>query len=177
MSEFADFTVQGDRIVRLPVAITPLARSSIPACAQLAATREGDATEQWIESFERSLGDDDHLVLVAHSGRGVVGYGKATRLELPHETNAPSGWYLTGIVVDPVVRRRGVGAALTQARITELQRRGVHNIWFFANARNQVSLALHEQLGFREVSRDFTIPGVTFDCGHGVLARWEAPAH
>jgi hypothetical protein len=44
-------------------------------------------------------------------------------------------------------------------------------IWFFANAANRASLLLHHGLGFREVTRDFTYPGVTFTGGTGVLCR------
>jgi RimJ/RimL family protein N-acetyltransferase len=44
-------------------------------------------------------------------------------------------------------------------------------IWFFTNAANQASLRLHHRLGFREVTRDFTYPDVTFAGGTGVLCR------
>jgi len=45
---------------------------------------------------------------------------------------------------------------------------GGDEIWYFTNA---ASLLLHYRLGFREVTRDFTYPGVTFTGGVGVLCR------
>ncbi len=45
---------------------------------------------------------------------------------------------------------------------------------FFANTRNRASLALHARIGFREITRDFTIPTVSFAGGEGVLAQWDA---
>jgi hypothetical protein len=45
--------------------------------------------------------------------------------------------------------------------------------WYVTNARNHRSLRLHERLGFREVTRDFVFPGVTFEGGVGVLSRAE----
>ncbi len=41
----------------------------------------------------------------------------------------------------------------------------------FANARNRASIALHAAFGFEEVTRDFEVPGVTFEGGVGVLFR------
>jgi len=42
--------------------------------------------------------------------------------------------------------------------------------WYFTNARNEASLRLHRELGFREVTRDFSYPGVTFEGGVGILS-------
>ncbi|WP_233120802.1 N-acetyltransferase [Tessaracoccus sp. ZS01] len=87
---------------------------------------------------------------------------------------APDGWYLTGVVVDPTVRRGGVGLRLTEARLEALRVRGTETVWYFATARNTVSLDLHRRLGFRDVTREFSISGVSFDGGEGVLSRWDA---
>jgi L-amino acid N-acyltransferase YncA len=50
-------------------------------------------------------------------------------------------------------------------------RRRAAEAWFFANARNTASIALHRELGFEEVSRRFSFPGLTFDGGDGILFR------
>jgi hypothetical protein len=47
----------------------------------------------------------------------------------------------------------------------------VPEAWYFTNARNHASLALHAKLGFVEVTRDFSYPNVSFDGGVGVLGR------
>ena len=117
--------------------------------------------------------DPDRAVLVAQdraSGR-VLGYGRAGFRTPPDSAPpnvVPAGWYLLGLVVDPRERRRGIGTELTAARTRWIWERA-DEAWFFANARNLVSLELHARLGYREVTRDLWVPGVTFAGGVGVL--------
>lgn len=145
-------------------------------CAQLAADREGMDLSFWSAYFRRLIDGPSEMVLVARLEECVIGYGKASFLEPSQEGGhvAPPGWYLTGLVVDPRTRRRGVGRQLVQGRLDALAARGVNQVLYFANARNRVSLELHRLIGFREISRDFSIPGVTFEGGVGVLSCWES---
>ena len=83
---------------------------------------------------------------------------------------APTGHYLSGLVVLPAWRRVGIGDELTH--------RCLRWVWcpqpsarFFTNARNQASLALHEHLGPKEISRAANYLGVLLDGGGGVLMR------
>lgn len=87
-------------------------------CAQLAASREGMGLSVWSDHFRRLLDAPSQLVLVARLKGQVIGYGKASFLAPSQQDGggAPEGWYLTGLVVDPTARRRGVGRQLTQAR-------------------------------------------------------------
>ena len=87
---------------------------------------------------------------------------------------APCGYYLVGVIVAPPARRRGVGRALTEARLAWIGGRA-REAWYFANAQNDASLELHRQLGFEEVTRSFWFPEVTFDGGEGVLCRVRLP--
>lgn len=153
-------------------AIRAMVSDDIEACARLAATREGDSVDRWADAFTRLLGDDHQLAVVAEVGGRVVGYGKASLLTPASDggRHVPDGWYLSGVIVDPAHRRQGLGAALTQARLDALAERGVGVVHYVANARNEASLAMHEALGFVEVSRDIEFPGVAFDGGAGVLA-------
>ncbi len=123
--------------------------------------------------------DLERVVLVAQDrvGGRLLGYGRAGFLTppdpAPHDV-APAGWYLLGLVVDPRERRRGIGAQLTASRTRWIWERAAE-AWYFANARNLVSLELHARLGYREVTRDLWVPGVTFDGGVGVLCRATRP--
>ena len=65
-------------------------------------------------------------------------------------------------------RRAGVGRALTEARLAWIAERA-ERAYYFTNARNQTSLDLHRKLGFKELTRTFTGPGIAFDGGQGVL--------
>ncbi|MFX0538151.1 N-acetyltransferase family protein [Ornithinimicrobium sp. Y1847] len=159
------------------LAVRPLRREDLVACAQLAADREGEGLPRWIESFERALRDECQLTLVAAAGEEILGYGKAGHLD-PRSRGGrgmPTGWYLSGLVVRPDQRRRGWGRRLTEARVQTLVSRGVEEVWYFAAAVNTVSLDLHAGLGFVEVTRDFQAPWVSFTGGEGVLSVWRRP--
>lgn len=110
-------------------------------------------------------------LFVARVGDEVAGYSRVEYWTAPADapaTTAPEGWYLMGLLVDPTHRRTGLGRALTAARLDWLRSRATR-AWYFANARNTASLALHASLGFREVTREFEFPGVRFEGGVGVL--------
>ena len=111
-------------------------------------------------------------MIVAERSGGFLGYAKASYLEFKEESpanTAPEGWYLTGVVVDPEHRRRGVGAALTRARLQWIGRRA-GAAYYFASAKNRATHDLHAPFGFEEVTRNFSVPGVTFT-GGGILFR------
>ena len=127
----------------------------------------------WHALFTDNLARDDRHVLVAASPTELVGYGRIAWFEpatdAPADT-APAGWYLIGLSVAPSRRRRGFARALTEQRLDWVAARA-DEAWYFANEENRISLALHASLGFVEVTRDFSFPGVTFAGGTGVLAR------
>jgi MYXO-CTERM domain-containing protein len=123
--------------------------------------------------FERDLEQNERCLFVATVGGVFAGYGRVARFEPPDDAPAnvaPAGLYLLGALVARRFRRRGVGRALTQARMAWALERA-DTIWYFANARNEASLRMHEHLGFVEVTRDFWFPRVRFDGGVGVLFR------
>jgi ribosomal protein S18 acetylase RimI-like enzyme len=129
--------------------------------------------ETWERSLIASVTDPQRTLHIAEDAGRIAGYARATFWTRPADapTNAaPSGWYLLGLVVAPEYRRRGIGRALTVARLRALAAR-TSEVWYFANARNRSSLELHATLGFVEVTRDFWFPDLTFDGGEGVLAR------
>jgi ribosomal protein S18 acetylase RimI-like enzyme len=125
----------------------------------------------------KDLESPDRLLVVAERAEQVIGYGRVLRF-VP-EPDAPddiasSGYYLMGLVVDPDHRRRGVAAALTEARLEWISKHA-DGAWYFANARNAASIALHAPFGFEEVTRSFCYPRVDFDRGEGVLFRVRFP--
>jgi len=95
----------------------------------------------------------------------VVAFARAGWLE---RGTIPDGWYLTGVIVSAAHRRRGIGRALTEHRIRWLARR-TDVVHYFVNARNRASIDLHSSLGFEEIDRNITVPGVTFAGGVGLL--------
>jgi ribosomal protein S18 acetylase RimI-like enzyme len=140
--------------------------------AQLAEAHSG-ATGGWAERLGADLAGGGRALFVAEVDHAVAGYGRLRWFSPPSGSpaaTAPAGWYLGGLVVATERRCRGVGAALTGARVAWVAERA-DEVWYYANARNAVSLALHAAAGFEEVTRDFVVPGVSFDGGVGVLCR------
>lgn len=127
-------------------------------------------------SISRALEREDSVLVVAHCFGVVVGYGKAAFCEpTSAEDQAPTGHYLTGLVVDSAWRRCGIGAELIRRRTAWIWSRD-RSAWCFANAGNQASIDLHAALGFTEVARAASYLGEPFKGGHGVLMRADPPS-
>ena len=145
----------------------------VGACAALVAAERADNPELARARLQADLGILRRRLFVATVEGCFAGFGRTTHFTPPPGAPAnvaPEGYYVVGLLVDPGWRRRGVGLALTRARMAwAFQRAG--EVWFFANSRNRASLDLHARLGFVEVTRDFAFPGVSFDGGVGVLCR------
>ena len=150
----------------------------IARVSELCIGHSGGTPEARVAQFEAVRLDANAALFVALSGGDIIGYGKVEWLDYSQEPDSEHvvpGWYLAGLVIDPAWRRRGVGARLTRVRMDWLREHDPSaNLGFFTNARNEASLALHRDLGFVEVTRDFVVPRVTFDGGIGVLCRWTA---
>jgi len=171
MSLFEEHHPDAPRLHRLDVAVRPARAEDLDALAALRAQRENEPVAQSRAALERKFRGDG-LFLAAEHGGECVAYASAGMG--PGGRGAPAGWYLTGVVVAPAWRRRGVAAALTRARLEWLAAR-TDRVYYFANARNRVSIALHESFGFVEKTRAFTIPGVTFQGGEGILFELVLP--
>lgn len=156
-----------------PVRMAELA--DLPACAVLRASHSGGRVAEVEGRLRHELSRADRWLLVATGVAAIAGYGRVSehRPAQPGPTDAPPGYYLGGVVVDPRYRRRGVGLALTRARM-DLAFTMADEVWYFTNARNTASIAMHARLGFTEVTRDFTFPGVSFPGAQGILFRASA---
>ena len=157
-----------------------LARASdADAVGRISADRESRDPAEEIAAVERELRDDSigrsRVLLVAEMDGSIVGFGKAHyrkgEMALP-EGGLPEGWYLSGIVVDSRFRRMGVGARLTAARMRWIAERG-SAAYYFANAKNRVSIALHEGFGFVEIARAPAFGSESFVGGEGILFKAE----
>lgn len=114
-----------------------------------------------IENELAGLGrGDPACVFVAQIGHHLVGFGRARQLEHARDglpLSLPEGWYLTGVIVDPDWRRRGLGEVLTAARLDWLRRR-TDAAYYVASRQNRASIALHKRFGFHEIARGFDYP-------------------
>lgn len=148
------------------------AKQDLAAVVELAEAHSG-VKGGWAERLCDDLSGEGRALFAAWANGTVAGYGRVRRFTPPEQApanTAPAGWYLGGLLVAPQWRRCGAGAALTQARLAWVAERA-EAVWYFANANNAASLALHAAIGFEEVTRDFSFPGVSFEGGIGVLCR------
>jgi GNAT superfamily N-acetyltransferase len=153
-------------------AVLPADVDDATAASLLAARLVGGSAASWRVKFAQDVTEHDKLLVVARVGGQLVGYGRAeywAREQDALPRIAPTGWYLSGLLVEPIHRGHGIGAALIATRLGWLAER-TDRVWYFTNARNSVSLRLHDAAGFREVTRDFEFPGVSFEGGSGILA-------
>ncbi|MGH9844945.1 MAG: GNAT family N-acetyltransferase [Blastocatellia bacterium] len=157
--------------------VRPARMEDVNGLAALHWEREGGDLNQLQERYRSELSEDPdwqrRLLLVAEDGDALAGFGRVVYFQPPLDspTNiAPAGWYLMGLVVTPAFRRRGIGVELTRRRLDWIAERA-GEAFYFVNAQNRASIALHEAFQFEEVARDFTYPGVTFTGGVGILYR------
>lgn len=173
MSLFQPFVAEPeDRPPPVEAVIRPVGVRDVDAVAELFLARNGGERSRAVEGVLRDLADggNQRLLFVAEVAGEVVAYARAARMRYDADVadGPPPGWYLTGVVVDPHHRRRGLGAALTRARLVALERRA-ERVLYVASSANRASIALHAALGFREVRRPLRVPGLTFTGGEGVL--------
>jgi GNAT superfamily N-acetyltransferase len=141
--------------------------------ARISHERDGVDVSDARERCDRDLVEPKRILLVAAIGNEVIGFARAGWLEppaVPSGNPAPAGWYLLGIVVRDQWRRFGIGLELSRLRLAWIRDRA-DEAYYFANARNRASIDLHAQLGFVELTRDFAVPGASFEGGEGILFR------
>jgi ribosomal protein S18 acetylase RimI-like enzyme len=120
-------------------------------------------------SLRATIADPDRLIVVATLGGHTVGWAKTHHWDHP-DGLAPAGHYLGGVTVAPESRRRGVGAALTDARMSWIRQRA-DEAWYVVNSANLASIALHRRWGFEEVARGRRFHTTDFPDDIGVLLR------
>jgi predicted N-acetyltransferase YhbS len=89
------------------VQIEPLTKTDVASAVQLAVrvlrVRPGDRGEQ----FASDITDDRRQMFVAKANGQVVAYGRVTELATGEAgPGTPAGYYLSGVLVEPALRRR-----------------------------------------------------------------------
>lgn len=130
------------------VLVRPATGADVPAAARMIAD-DGQDARIWTERLMLDLADPERLFLVAEVAGDVVGFGQARVTQNPdnHPGLPPAGWYLSGVTVAPAWRRRGIGEALTRARLQVLATQA-SRVHYLADPENIATIALHAKLGF-----------------------------
>lgn len=122
-------------------AIMIIERSSFPA------------TEQWSErTWRGELLAEHRMILIARAqhAAGVISLNTIGELADLHR-----------LAVEPLSRRRGIGADLVRAGLEMVRQFGVREVILDVGYRNEPAIALYQQLGFEQLSarQDYYGPG------------------
>jgi ribosomal protein S18 acetylase RimI-like enzyme len=141
------FVTTGEIVIRKANSI------DLTSCAHLISSHVSGNLDDWQSRFEQDLANPRRHFLVATIDDAVVGYGHTLFKSdtSQDETNAsPSGYFLSGLLVAPGHRRKGLGKLLTIARIDAL-RQVANEIYYLAEPDNLATIDLHSRLGFKEI--------------------------
>ncbi|MFJ4105978.1 GNAT family N-acetyltransferase [Oerskovia enterophila] len=156
----------GDTPGRSSIRVRPAGEDDL---ASIAGIERRAARGANLDQVRLAMADPGRFVVVATIDDAVAGWAKTHWWQYAGGP-APVGHYLRGITVDPEARRRGVGAALTQARMDWVSGRASF-VCYVVNATNAASIALHRRWGFHEVARATSFHTIQFTGGSGVLLR------
>lgn len=124
---------------------------------------------EFAKATSSAIDDPDRLVVVGEIEGRLAGWA-ATKYWPNPEGTAPAGHYLMGVTVVPEHRRRGLGRALIAHRLEWISERSDFAM-FFANARNEASIAAHRAWSFEEIASGEEFRGVRFSGDVGGLFR------
>ena len=133
--------------------VEPLTMADVAPAVGLAVrvlgVKPGDRGQQFAADI---TGERRQMFVAKLSGR-VVAYGRVLDLAAGEAgPGTPAGCYLSGVLVDPAWRGRGIATALTRARLRwAFARTGT--VFYVTGADNGASLRLHAAFGFRELGR------------------------
>jgi aminoglycoside 6'-N-acetyltransferase I len=135
------------------VRIEPLTEADVAPAVELAVrvlrVKPGDRGEQ----FAADIADELRQMFVAKANDQVVGYGRVMELSAGEAgPGTPAGCYLSGVLVDPPWRGRGIATAVTRARLRWAFTH-TDTVFYVTGADNPASLRLHAALGFQELKR------------------------
>lgn len=128
-------------------------------------------TDRHADGADDSDTDDALLAPVALSGAFPL--PERMRASLPEPgSGAEDAWMVSGLVIDPVARRGGVGRVLLTAVAEAVNAlRPAADLYSVVNATNHASVGLHLLVGFERLARLGGFGAVTFEDGQGVLLR------
>jgi len=120
------------------------------------------------DDIEARMANPVHPWLVAEEDGRVLGYASTA----PMRNRAAYRWSVeTGIYLDPEAQGRGIGRMLLSAHLEFLERQGFVTAIAGIALPNDVSVALHEKLGFSLAGVE---RGVGFKLGKWVdVGRWQ----
>lgn len=176
MGQFTDFRSDSKRKDLHGLSYRDACLEDVHGIAQLKFQRDpSHSREEYQGRIEKELSRMEgnlHLhVAVYH--KQIIGFARSAYFDTDdkkYRYPAPTGWYLMGLIVHNKYQLCGVGTALTQRRLQRLASL-TNVVYYLANSHNDVSLHLHERLGFSIIDSGPGFLDIEFDGGEGVLCK------
>lgn len=168
---FATFAPDVRGVPDARVVVREAVGSDVSAIARVDATRGPLRPGHCARVLAQIDGPATHRIVAVLDGTVV---GSCMTKRCSGHADAPDGYYVAGVTVQPAFRRRGIGDRLVGALLTWVWRRS-DCAWSVINAQNGPSLALHQGHGFAKVATGSTFAGILFTGGSGVLLRADRP--
>jgi GNAT superfamily N-acetyltransferase len=146
-----DDWIPAESLTKAAVRIEPLTEADVAAAVQLVVrvlrVKPGDRGEQ----FAADITGERRQIFVAKASDRIVAYGRVLELAADEAgPGTPAGCYLSGVLVEPAWRGRGIATALTRARLNwAFARTGT--VFYVTGADNTASLHLHAAFGFQAI--------------------------
>ena len=126
-------------------------------------------TEEFRRRMESILAKHPFFVCETDGSNGtkkIIGYAYASK----YRDFAAFEWsVIVTVYIDPEHHRKGIGKALYKALFDELTRRGYYNAYAAITDSNDVSIKMHENMGFSEVG---TLENVAYKHGQWRGVVW-----
>ena len=171
MLDFATFAPDVRGVLDARVVVREAETSDASAIVRVDATRGQQRPGHSARVLTQINDPATHRVVAVLEGSVV---GSCMTMTWSGHADAPDGYYVAGVTVEPAFRRRGIGDRLVAALLTWTWRR-TDRAWSVINAQNGPSLALHARRGFAQVAAGSTFAGISFTGGSGVLLRADRP--
>lgn len=155
----------------LAAAMRPAARADLPTIGRLGAllvrmhheldpARFIPATPRTEQGYAAFLGSQleqpDAVLLVAEHEGTVVGYAWGALEGTDYMTLRGPAGVLHDLVVDPALRRQGIGRMLLEGAVDALRRLGPPRLVLSTAARNETAQRLFTRVGFRRTLLEMT---------------------
>ena len=128
-----------------------------------------ERTQKELENIESATAEF-HLI-VAEYEQEIIGFGRSIYYDLEKTQvtyPAPSGWYLSGVVVKSKFRRRYIGYRIIKERLIRISENS-NEAYFVVNSNNKASIELHKKIGFKKIDEGEGFLNIKFDGGNGYL--------
>jgi len=107
-----------------------------------------DALDVWLQYLDECMENEEHIILVAEAGEGLIGLAMGRPGEDPPPFDAPRHGFITNFVIAEQWRGRGLGQQLYQAIAAEFEKAGLTEVRLSVSVKNPASNAFWQQMGF-----------------------------